>query len=391
MRKAIALTLIYVFVTSSLYPRSRSLGDLTSEAALKTGRAVVSISSLVKEKMREGFSLGSPFGNLKDDSFQKFFRDFFGELPAGENKRVVLGSGVIIDSAGHILTNIYAVSRRTDLKVNLPDGREYQAQVKGADRRSGLAVIKIEAENLPVANLGDSDNLRVGEWVMALGNPLGPYTNTPEPTVAVGVVSALHRYLPVLDRTDISYDDLIQTDAAINPGNSGGPLIDLDARVVGINTLIFGESRGYPGLGFAIPINKAKRILDKLLKGESITYGWLGVNIQNLNEDLRSYLRIKEREGVVVLKVYRNSPAEKSGFKEGDLILTFNDQPVAAARDLIQMVSSSRVGEIIPCRVVRSGKILTLDAEIGLLPESVEEVKDSKEPVREDAALQEKN
>jgi len=239
---------------------------------------------------------------------------------------------VIIDKDGYILTNEHVVSDATQVKVKLSDGREFDAETKGVDKRIDLAVIKINAKNLPVAKLGDSDELKIGQWVLAIGNPFGFAIENPEPTVTVGVVSALGRYLPVLGRRDRGYDDFIQTDAAINPGNSGGPLVNLKGEVIGINTAIITTSGGYQGLGFAIPINKAKKVIDKLAKGEKISYGWLGVNIQDLNEDLRNYFGIKEKEGVIVLKVYKDSPAEKGGIKEGDLILSFKSQPVKTTR-----------------------------------------------------------
>ncbi|MBU2266156.1 MAG: PDZ domain-containing protein, partial [Candidatus Omnitrophica bacterium] len=258
------------------------------------------------------------------------------------------------------------------VKVKLYDGREFDAEVKGADEKSDLAVVKIKAKGLPVAKLGNSDELKIGNWVLAIGNPFGFAIENPEPTVTVGVVSALHRYLPAFDQRQQSHDDLIQTDAAINPGNSGGPLVNLKGEVIGINTAIITTSGGYQGLGFAIPINKAKKILDKLLKGESILYGWLGVSIQNLNDDLRNYFEIKEKEGVIVLKVYKDSPAEKSDIKEGDLILEFEGKPVATSRDLARMVSSAEVGKQVPLKILRSGKRISTTVKIGTMPKDTE-------------------
>jgi serine protease Do len=287
-----------------------------------------------------------------------------------------LGSGVIIDKEGYILTNEHVISGASEVKVKLSDGREFDAQVKGTDKRTDLAVIKIKAERLPAAKLGNSANLKIGQWVIAIGNPFGPYIENPEPTVTVGVISALHRYLPALGRRESSYDDLIQTDAAINPGNSGGPLVNLKGEVIGINTAIITTSGGYQGLGFATPIAKAKRILDKLIKGEKVLYGWLGVNIQDLNEDLRNYFEIKEKEGVIILKIYKDSPAEKGGLKEGDLILAFDNKPVRAIRDLIKMVSSLEVGKRVPIKILRSGKIMVLNIKIGKMPQGIEEPED---------------
>jgi serine protease Do len=239
-------------------------------------------------------------------------------------------------------------------------------------------VIKINATNLPAATLGDSDNLRIGKWVVAIGNPFGFAIANPEPTVTVGVISALHRYIPALGKRERSYDELIQTDAAINPGNSGGPLVNLDGEVIGINTAIISLSGGYQGLGFAIPINKVKRVLDKLMKGEKVAYGWLGINIQDLNEDLRSYFGVKEATGIIVVKVYGDSPAEKAGIKEGDLILTFDNQPVKASRDLIRMVASYEVGAELPVKILREGKEITFKVKIGEGPKDLGKLEEAQ-------------
>jgi len=195
------------------------------------------------------------------------------------------------------------------------------------------------------------------------------------------VISALNRYLPALGRRDRGYDDLIQTDAAINPGNSGGPLVNLKGEVIGINTAIITTSGGYQGLGFAIPVNKARKILDKLSTGEKILYGWLGVVIDNLNDDLRNYFGVKERVGVIILKVYKDSPAEEAGLKEGDLILTFNKESVKTTRDLVRMVSVSDVGKRIPFEILRGGKEMSIKVKIGKMPKEGEEMEELNEDI----------
>lgn len=387
-RAIFSIILIFVFLPLCVYGRdSLNIQESTIKVASEVGKAVVSISSVVKEKIGGGFYFGSPFEEFEDDFFQDFFSEFFGEVPEREYKSLVLGSGVIIDKEGHILTNEHVISGASQIKVNLPDGREFDAEIKGADKRSDLAVIKIEAKRLPAAKLGDSDNLRIGEWVVAIGNPFGPYLESSEPTVTAGVISALHRYLPALGRRDSSHDDLIQTDAAINPGNSGGPLVDLSGKIIGINTAILSRTGGYQGLGFAISINKAKKILDKLLKGEKVFYGWLGINIQDLNDDLRNYFGIKEKEGVIVLKVHADSPAEEGGIKEGDLILSFNKQPIKTTRDLIKMVSSSEAGESASVRIVRSGQAMDLKINVGAAPQDTESVQTSKPPAEKSSVF----
>ncbi len=380
MRKVISLIISAFILTLPVYAQSlSSLEKLTIGVAATSGESVVSISSEARGRTSSQFYFGAPFGGFEGDPFQEFFEDFFGTFPERESRRIGLGSGVIIDKDGYVLTNAHVVSGATKVRVKLYDGREFDAEVKGIDERSDLAVIKIEAKGLPIAKLGDSDELKIGSWVVAIGNPFGFAIENPEPTVTIGVVSALHRHLPALGRRQKSLDDLIQTDAAINPGNSGGPLVNLKGEVIGINTAIITTSGGYQGLGFAVPINKAKRILDKLLKGESVLYGWLGVSIQNLNEDLRNYFNVKEKEGVIVLKVYKDSPAEKSGIKEGDLILEFGQSSVKTTRDLARMVSSSEVGKQVPIKIMRSGKKISSMVEIGKMPDDVEEIEIVKE------------
>ena len=236
-------------------------------------------------------------------------------------------------------------------------------------------MIKINAQGLKAAKLGNSDNLKIGQWVMALGNPFGFAIENPESTVTVGVVSALHRYLPAVGRRDRAYDDLIQTDAAINPGNSGGALANLDGEVIGINTAIITTSGGYQGIGFAIPINRAKIVLNKLIKGEKIYYGWLGVSIQNLNDDLRKYFHLSQKKGVIVVKVYPDSPAQKAKLKEGDLILSYNRHTIKDTRELVRLVNTTSVGKSIPVKILRNKKIMTVKVKIGRRPEDIERMR----------------
>ncbi len=356
------------------------LQKATVRVASSVGKSVVSISTVAKWRAAgPHFYFDSPFGGFEDSPFRRFFEEFFGEFPEREYKRIGLGSGVIIDKEGYILTNEHVISGATQIKVKLSDGREYDAEIKGTDPHSDLAVIKIDAHNLPVAVLGDSDQLEIGEWVVAIGNPFGFAIENPEPTVTVGVISALHRYVPALGRRERSYDDLIQTDAAINPGNSGGPLVNLGGEVIGINTAIITTTGGYQGLGFAIPINKAKTILNKLIRGEKVLYGWLGVRVQDLNEDLRDYFGLKEKQGVVIVKIEEGSPAEEAGLKEGDLILSFNNQGINTTRDLIRMVSFSEVGKLYSLGILREGKEILIKIKIGARPQDLDTL--SQNPV----------
>lgn len=375
MKLKTLLVVVMLVLPQPLYAQVHGeVEKATINVAQEVGKSVVSISSVVKQKvgLDRDFYFSSPFG--ENDPFRRFFEEFFGEFPEREFKRMGLGSGVIIDKDGYILTNEHVISGATEIKVKLYDGREFTATVKGKDRNSDLAIIKIDAENLSLAKLGDSDNLQIGAWVIAIGNPFGFAIDNPEPTVTVGVISALHRYVPALGMRERSYDDLIQTDAAINPGNSGGPLVNLNGEIIGINTAIITTSGGYQGLGFAIPINKAKKILSRLIKGEKILYGWLGISIQDLNNDLRSYFGIKENEGVIIVKVYKDSPGEKSGLKEGDLILEFANQRVRTKTDLVRLVSSSEVGRVFPLKVIRDGQEKTIEVKIGKRPEDITEL-----------------
>ena len=378
MKRIILSLICATLITLAAYGQ-RQGRDITNAVMLvaeQVGDSVVSISAEVTEKLPDmrRFYFGQPFEGFGADPFGQFFEEFFGSMPDREFDRMGLGSGVIIDEEGYILTNEHVVSSSDEIKVKLSDGREFDAEIKGSDKRSDLAVIKIDAKNLPVARMGDSSDLKIGEWVVAIGNPFGFAIENPEPTVTVGVISALDRYIPALGARDRSYDDLIQTDAAINPGNSGGPLVDLDGKIIGINTAIITTTGGYQGLGFAIPVKKANRIVNKLIKGEKILYGWLGVSIQDLNDDLRNYFGVKEREGVIVVKVFKDSPAQKAKIEEGDLILTFEGQSVKTTRDLVRAVSSAEVGSKATLGILRKGKEVSSRIKIGTRPEDIDEL-----------------
>ena len=344
--------------------------------AEEVGSAVVSISTVSTRRVGVGGDFFEfPFG--RDDFFDRFFRDFFGDLPEREYKQMGLGSGVIIDKKGYILTNEHVVKDADDITVTLPDGREFKGEILGTDPRSDLAVIKIDADNLPVAKLGDSDKLRIGEWSVAIGNPFGFYLKSSIPTVTVGVISALHRHLPMTSYRSRLYTDLIQTDAAINPGNSGGPLVNLKGEVIGINVAIMSSTGGYQGIGFAIPINTAKFRLDNLIKGIEVEYGWLGVSVQDITKDLADYFRLEDRKGVLVAKVFKNSPADKAGVKEGDIIKEFDGKKIEDVRGLINIVSCTKVGKRVKVLIIRDNKPLTLTVKVGKRPEDISALTES--------------
>ena len=344
----------------------------------QVGPAVVSISTEQIEQVRRYFRV-HPFMGPGGDPFEDFFRQFYGDATPQEFRRFGLGSGVIIDTQGFILTNEHVVADADKISVTLSDGRELTGEVKGKDPRSDLAVVKIDAKGLPAATLGDSGSVRTGQWAVALGNPFGLMGSGPsvramgsEPTLTVGVVSALNRQLPRTSRDDRDYSGLIQTDAAINPGNSGGPLLNLQGEVVGINVAILTSSRGYEGIGFAIPINKAKSILDSLIQGRKVIYGWLGIQIQDITDDVAEYYSLKNTQGVLVYQVLPDSPAEKAGMKDGDILKAYDGQPIEHSRQLIDRVSSTPAGHKVAVEILREGKPQSLKIEIGERPSEVE-------------------
>jgi len=351
--------------------------DSVINVASSTGKAVVSITVEHVSKLagRPGvrkFSFNSPDNQspfAENDNFSRFFDDFLGELPEREYKQVGVGSGVIIDPQGYILTNQHVVDEADKLTVVLPDGREFKAEVKGQDPRSDLAIIKINAKNLPVAILGDSDNLKIGQWVVAIGNPFGTAMDNPEPTVTTGVISALHRALGKTLGRGRDYSDLIQTDAAINPGNSGGPLVNLKGEVVGINVAIFSTSGGYQGIGFAVPSNTAKRIVSRLIEGKNIEYGWMGVTVQDLSEDLAGYFGLSDKNGVLVSGVLKEGPAQKAGVKKGDIIKQFDSKAINSVKDLLTLVNKTEVGRKVKVTCLREKKEMVFEVAISSRPQ----------------------
>ncbi len=363
-----------------------NMEDAIIRVANTSGKAVVSISTEQLAKIggsQRRYYRYSPFGSGEDmpfgndELFRRFFDEFFGDIPEREFRQAALGSGVIIDDDGYILTNEHVVDNADKITVTLSDGREFKAQVKGKDPRSDLAVIKIDApKNLPVASLGDSDSLRIGQWVVAIGNPFGFAMQNPEPTVTAGVISALHRSLGRALSRDKDFNDLIQTDAAINPGNSGGPLVNLKGEIVGINVVIFSTTGGYQGVSFAIPSNTAKSIISRLIEGKKISYGWLGITVQDLTEDLAKYFGVSDKSGVLVAKVLKGSPAEKSGMKESDIIKQFDSKPIANVKELLSNVGKAEVGKKIKVVVIRDKKEIILNADIGERPQDVEKTEE---------------
>ena len=289
------------------------------------------------------------------DMFEEFFERFFRNAPQSPHKQRSLGSGFIISQDGYILTNDHVVDGADEIKVKLSDGREFTGEIRGLDPKLDLALIKIDAgEDLPVARLGDSEEIKVGEWVMAIGNPFGL-----EQTVTVGIVSAKGRVIGAGP-----YDDFIQTDASINPGNSGGPLFNMQGEVIGINTAIVAQGQG---IGFAIPVNMAKQIIPQLRDEGRVTRGWLGVTVQALNKELAESFDLDTTHGALVNEVIEDSPADKAGLKRGDIIVEYDGKQVDELNDLPRLVAATPVDETVKVKVFRDGKERTINVKIGRL------------------------
>ncbi len=299
---------------------------------------------------------GGPFG--QQDPFQEFYRRFFGDQAPREYRQQGLGSGFVIEENGFILTNNHVVEGSNDIEVNFKDNRSYQAQIVGRDPKTDLALIKIEPEEpLQTMPLGDSDNIEVGDWVVAVGSPFGLGD-----TVTAGIVSAKFR------RIGGAYDDYIQTDASINPGNSGGPLVNAQGQAIGVNTAIFSRGGGNIGIGFAIPINIAKDLIPQLKKGEVIR-GWLGVGIQEITRELQNTLELDTRDGALVSHVTEGSPAANAGIQRGDVIVSFDGQEVKQMHELPYIVANTPVGKEVTVEILRDGQRRRLKVEIAKLEE----------------------
>jgi serine protease Do len=331
-------------------------GDFAA-LAKAVGPVVVNIStSLVVKPSAEG--LPGPFGG--EDPSDNPWERFFGQpLPRGPFRQQGLGSGFIIEPDGTILTNNHVVADAEKIIVKLQDEREFEGRVIGKDAKTDIAVIKIDAANLPAVPLGDSDRLQVGEWVAALGSPFGLAN-----TVTSGIVSAKGRWIGAGP-----YDNFIQTDASINPGNSGGPLVNLRGEVVGMNTAIFSRTGANIGIGFAIPINLVKELLPELKSKGKVTRGWLGVSIQEVTPDLAASLGLEKSAGALVSSVTDGSPAEKADIKVGDVIVEYNGNPIKHSSELPILVARTDIGKSVPLKVFRGKEELQLSVTVEELKE----------------------
>lgn len=322
------------------------------------GKAVVSIS-VVRKAKRVGPQNGMPdeqLEMLRRFGFPFPFGDFNG--PGMTPERRGQGSGFIIDPNGIILTNNHVVDGADEVTVHLTDKREFKAKVLGTDPKTDIAVIKIEGKDLPVVKLGKSENVKVGEWVAAIGAPFGL-----DNTVTAGIVSAKSRNLP-----DEQFVPFIQTDVAVNPGNSGGPLFNMKGEVIGINSQIFSTSGGFMGLSFAIPIDLAVQIKDELMKNGKVSRGRLGILMQQLTPELAKSFNLKEAKGALIAQIEKDGPADKAGLRDGDIVIEYNGKPIADIRELSQAVASTKPGAKVKVKAMREGKPVSLVIVVGEMP-----------------------
>lgn len=329
-------------------------GMAMAEIASAVKPAIVNISTTRTVKIQGGMDL------FDDPFFRRFFGDQFNrQRQPRERKSSGLGSGVIVSSDGYIVTNYHVVKDADEIKVTLADKKEYHGKVIGSDPKTEISIVKIEATGLPTLPWGNSDKLQVGEIVLAVGNPYGL-----NQTVTMGIVSAIGRAnVGIAD-----YEDFIQTDAAINPGNSGGALVNPRGELVGINTAIFSTSGGYQGIGFAIPSNMIKSIMDSLVKKGKVVRGWLGVSIQKITPELSKQFSLKEDSGVLVSDAVENSPAEKAGLRRGDIIVEYDGKRTDEPYQLRNMVANALPGEEHALTILRDGKRQAVKVVIGDVP-----------------------
>ena len=362
-KRFVAIFVVALFLTTGSWgiagncayassPVPASFADLVA----KVKHSVVNISTtqiIKRSPLVPFFMPHSPFGN------------FFGMGPAPQARMKVhaLGSGFVISKTGLILTNHHVIARATKIRIKLDNGKEYTAKVIGTDPKTDLALIKVKPDKdfpKPLI-LGDSDKIRVGDWVVAVGNPFGL-----SETVTAGIISAKGRVIGAGP-----YDDFLQTDAAINPGNSGGPLFNMKGEVIGINTAILNHGQN---IGFAIPINMAKALLPQLKKGK-VVRGWLGVEIQSLTPELAKSFHLKSEKGVLISEVVSKSPADKAGLRHGDVIIAYNGKPVTDAYEISRLVAQTKPGTTVSIRIVREGHEKTLKVKIGTLREGAGKTK----------------
>lgn len=352
LRKFASLLVLLFGVICSTSAQTKELPDFT-DLVEKQGAAVVNISTTQVIQNTQGFP------NIpEDDPFYEFFRRFAPQIPR-EQESQSLGSGFIISDDGYIMTNAHVVDHADKITVRLTDKREFRAKVIGVDKRTDVALLKIEATGLPKINVGDPNKLKVGEWVVAIGSPFGF-----DSSVTAGIVSAKGRSLP-----QDNFVPFIQTDVAINPGNSGGPLFNMDEEVVGINSQIYTRSGGSMGLSFAIPIDVATQVADQLRSSGKVTRGRIGVTIQELTRELAESFGLSKPNGALISNVEKNAPADKAGIEVSDVILKFDGKPVISSSDLPRMVAVIKPGTKVAVELWRKGESKKVTVEVAEMPE----------------------
>lgn len=362
--------LVTTFLFFMSFSYAVSLPDFTVLAE-QQGSKVVNISS-IKNTVNRGNQQLSP----QEEHMQEFFNRFGIPIPPGmgpndqqQKQMSATGSGFILESDGYIITNAHVVGEADSIIVKLADKREFQAKLLGIDRRTDVALLKIDAKDLPAVKLGNPKNIKVGEWVAAIGSPFGL-----ENTMTVGVVSAKGRALPQQE----NYVPFIQTDVAINPGNSGGPLFNTNGEVIGINSQIYSRTGGYMGLSFAIPIDVAMDVADQLKNNGKVVRGWLGIAIQEVTDELTEALGLKDKSGALVAAVNKGAPAGKAGIEAGDVILKFNNKVIETSSDLPKYVRLTKPNNVVPVEIWRKGNIKTLRVKIGEMPDDRMQASDKK-------------
>ena len=329
----------------------------------KSAAAVVNISTTVKHSRGDAeHPQGFTIPDIPENSpFYEFFKKFFGDMPQGHNpfeKRSSLGSGFIVSEDGYIITNHHVVKGADEIIVRLNDRREFIAELIGSDPRSDIALLKVEANDLPRLKLGSANRIKVGEWVLAIGSPFGF-----DHSVTAGIISAIGRSLP-----NESYVPFIQTDVAINPGNSGGPLFDLSGEVIGVNSQIYSRTGGFMGLSFAVPVDVVKNVYQQLRQQGRVSRGWLGVLIQDVTWELAESFDMQRPHGALIAKVLSGSPAEDAGVEVGDIITRFNGKEISFSSDLPPLVGNSPIDEPAAVDIIRQGKNKTIRIKIAELP-----------------------
>lgn len=375
MKRLQYLVIVFSFLFLGGLAQAQGLPDFT-ELIEKHSPAVVKITAISRTSARQSSNI--PPG--MQQQIPEIFRDFL-ERRQVPREQGALGTGFIIDSEGYILTNDHVVDQATDIKVMLNDQREFEAKLVGRDERSDLALLKIDAKRLPTLKLAPSENLKVGQWVVAIGSPYGL-----DYSASAGIVSAIGRSIPSA-HSESNYVPFIQTDVAINPGNSGGPLFNLDGEVVGINSQIFSPTGSSVGLSFAIPSTLALDVVSQLKEKGRVDRGWLGVYLQEVDKGLANSLGLDKPMGALVNDVTQAGPADKAGLKAGDVIIRYQDQTINHSSDLPHLVGRTRPNTKVPLVIMRKGKEQTIQVTVGSLPGSPDEVqaqvtpKNSRDPL----------